>query len=90
MSNRQATGDTAVQKTMMAIVVWLKWILSYKSLCITTQSLWMRKSTLEGFTFNQDFNQMIMVAEPRAHQTYSADMEVVDLIFADGFELNIK
>ncbi|MGJ8662619.1 MAG: SdiA-regulated domain-containing protein [Marinicella sp.] len=37
---------------------------------------------VEGFTFNHDFNQMIVVAEPNVHLIYYAS----DLIFRDGFE----
>ena len=37
---------------------------------------------VEGFTFNNDFNQLIVVSEPRNHQIYYA----TDVIFSDGFE----
>ncbi len=41
---------------------------------------------VEGFTFSQDFSQLVVVTEPRDYQTYTADIEVIDLIFVDGFE----
>ena len=41
---------------------------------------------VEGFTFNEDFSQLVVVTEPRDYQTYTADIEVIDLIFVDGFE----
>jgi len=37
---------------------------------------------VEGFTFNHDYNEMIVVSEPRNHQIYFA----TDVIFSDGFE----
>lgn len=37
---------------------------------------------VEGFTFNNDFNELIVVSEPRNHQIYY----VTDVIFSDGFE----
>ncbi len=37
---------------------------------------------VEGFTFNQDYTQLIMVAEPNNHQIYYSS----DVIFMTGFE----
>ena len=37
---------------------------------------------VEGFTFNADFNQLIVVSEPRNHQIYYA----TEIVFRNGFE----
>ncbi len=37
---------------------------------------------VEGFTFNQDYSQLIVVAEPNNHQIYHSS----DVIFVTGFE----
>lgn len=37
---------------------------------------------VEGFTFNQDFSELIVVAEPNNHQIYHSN----EVIFADDFE----
>jgi uncharacterized protein YjiK len=50
------------------------------------QQLTLPDQQVEGFTFNQDFSQLVIVAEPNNYQTYSAQSTGDDLIFANDFE----